>query len=343
MPFDFDSDEYTAPKIEGLPIAQVFSPYFSKKTKTIQPYGFGMTIDHASSVEFEPDESFQLVDNYTFDSGDTSSIYLATTPSMVIVHRSKLLAEIRKGNPDEGTIVEVPQGGWDKLKHKPVQRQIVFFVGKNKQLLHKTPLVFTTKGAAGGSFSNHYAQRERGRLAGGFCYELQEAYTQSKGQKGRKMHTSFFAHGIFSVTLKDEERGEGNNTALVCATTDHEVPNTANWENYLIETGSSESNTIKAAYEEYQDYFNKVGHSIEFNEVGGITESEIIYSEDGEASCNFLLTYYRNNETFQLFCNAKNGLAEQAANADSATDYRVKGVKEGKIVTVKSLETEVVF
>ncbi len=156
------------------------------------------------------------------------------------------------------------------------------------------------------------------------------------------MNALFFAHGIFSITLSDEERGEDTNTALVCATTDHAIPTTETWQNYLIETSSAESNTLLAAYEEYKDYFNKAA-SLEFNEVGGITEPEIIYSDSGEASCNFLLTYYRNNETFQLFCCAKNGLALQAANADNATDYRVKGVKEGKIVMVKSLETEVVF
>lgn len=341
MPFDFDSEEYTAPKTEGLPIAQVFSPYLSKKTRALQPYGFGITVDNAESVNFQPDDSFKLID-YTFESGDTSPIYLTTTPRMVIVHRSKVMAEMKKGHPDEGRVVEVPTGEWDKTKHKALQRHIVFFVGKNKQLLHSTPLLFTPKSAAWGSFSNHYALRERGRLAGGFCYELQEAYTQSKGQKGRRMNALFFAHGIFSITLKDEERGEDTNTALVCATTDHAIPTTETWQNYLIETSSAESNTLLAASEEYKDYFNKAA-SLEFNEVGGITEPEIIYSENGEASCNFLLTYYRNNETFQLFCCAKNGLAEQAANADNATDYRVKGVKEGKIVMVKSLETEVVF
>ncbi len=343
MPFDFDSEEYTAPKTEGLPIAQVFSPYLSKKTRALQPYGFGITVENAEAVNFQPDDSFKLID-YTFESGDTSRVYLTTTPSMVILHRSKVMAEIKKGHPDEGRVVEVPQGEWDKTKHKALQRHIVFFVGKNKQLLHATPVLFTPKSAAWGSFSNHYALRERGRLAGGFCYELQEAYTQSKGQKGRRMNALFFAHGIFSVTLKDEERGEDTNTALVCATTDHAVPTTANWQNFLIETGSGESNTILTALEEYKDYFNKgAAQSMEFDEVGGITEPEIVYSEDGNVSCNFLLTYYRNNETFQLFCQAKNGLAEQAANADTATDYRVKGVKEGKIVMVKSLETGVAF
>lgn len=74
--------------------------------------------------------------------------------------------------------------------------------------------------------------------------------------------------------------------------------------------------------------------------MGGITDVDIKYSEDGSVNCNFLLTYYRNNETFNLYCCAKNGLAEQAATADNATDYRVKGVKEGNIVMVKSLETE---
>ncbi len=343
MPFDFDSDEYTAPKTESLPIAQVFSPYLSKKTRALQPYGFGITVDNAESVNFQPDESFKLID-YTFESGDTSPVYLTTKPSLVIVQRSKVMAEIKKGYPDEGRVVEVPTGEWDKKKHKPIQRHIVFFVGKNKQLLHSTPLVFTPKSAAWGSFDNHYALRERGRLAGGFCYELQEAYTVSKGQKGRRMNALFFAHGIFSVTLKDEERGEDTNTALVCATTDHEIPTTANWQNFLIETGSPESNTILAVFEEYKDYFNKsAAQSLEFNEVGGITEPEIRYSEDGSVSCNFLLTYYRNNETFQLFCSAKNDLAEQAASADNATDYRVKGVKEGNIIMVKSLEVGVAF
>lgn len=342
MPFDFDSEEYTAPKTEGLPIAQVFSPYLSKKTRALQPYGFGITVDHASSVNFQPDDSFKLI-NYTFESGDSSPIYLTTTPRMVIVHRSKVMAEIKKGHPDEGRVVEVPPGEWDKTKHKALQRHIVFFVGENKQLLHSTPLLFTPKSAAWGSFSNHYALRERGRLAGGFCYELQEAYTQSKGQKGRRMNALFFAHGIFSIRLTDEERGEDTNTALVCATTEHAVPTTETWQNFLIETDSSESNTIIAASKEYKDYFNKAVQSMEFNEVGSITEPEMHYSEDGSVSCNFLLTYYRNQETFQLFCNAKNSLAEQAANADNAIDYRVKGVKEGNIVVIKSLETEVVF
>lgn len=135
MPFDFDSDDYTAPKTEGLPIAQVFNPYLSKKTRALQPYGFGITVDNAEAVNFQPDDSFKLID-YTFESGDTSPIYLTTTPHMLIVHRIKVMAEIKKGHPDEGRVVEVPSGEWDKTKHKAIQRHIIFFVAKDKKLLH---------------------------------------------------------------------------------------------------------------------------------------------------------------------------------------------------------------
>jgi hypothetical protein len=341
MSFDFDSDEYTAPKTETLPIAQVFSPYLSKKTRALQPYGFEITIDNAEAVDFQPDDAFQLI-NYTFESGDTNKIYLTTTPRMVIVHRSKVMAEIKKGYPDEGKVI-MPSGEWDKNKYKAIQRHIIFFVDKNKKLLHTTPLIFTPKSAAWGSFSNHYSSRERGRLTGGFCSELQEAYTQNKGQKGRRMSDLFFTHGIFSATLKDEERGEGTNTAFVCATVDHAVPTLATWQDFLIETSSNESSIILGVFEEYKDYFNQLASTpnTEFDEVGSISEPEIRYSEDGSVSCSFLFTYYRNQETFYTHCRAEDNLAEQVASADSITDYCLKGIKEGSIVLVKSLETAV--
>ncbi len=116
----------------------MFNPYLSKKTRALQPYGFGITVDNAESVNFQPDDSFKLID-YTFESGDTSPIYLTTTPRMVnCAPQQGDGRDVKKGHPDEGRVVEVPQGEWDKAKHKALQRHIVFFVGKNKQLLHTT-------------------------------------------------------------------------------------------------------------------------------------------------------------------------------------------------------------
>jgi len=82
--FDFDDDKFKAPLSEILPWCQMINP--QSGPDGLKPYGLAITLEKANTVGFTPDNNWQQVE-YTFGSGEIATIFITTTPRLLVVRR----------------------------------------------------------------------------------------------------------------------------------------------------------------------------------------------------------------------------------------------------------------
>lgn len=276
--FDFDDEKYNAPASQVVPWCQMINPRYG--TNGLQPHGLAIKLDNANAVGFQPDDNWHQVE-HEFSSG-VETVYLTTTPRLVIVRRGPLSVKDRETGIKLGTLKDNYDAFLaDKVKFKTFTRYLIFLVGEDKNLLHELPLQLTVNGAAGASFSKGYCEYQQGRVTGGFLAELEKAYAGYRKQPLTPKGALFHAHGIFSPIINCEERGIEPNIALVASTVDFKHPTVATLIQYLIASDSQESEIITKTFEEYKD-FGKETMKAETPrmEMAGVSSSYVYADED---------------------------------------------------------------
>lgn len=276
--FDFDDEKYNAPASQVVPWCQMINPRYG--TNGLQPHGLAIKLDNANAVGFQPDDNWHQVE-HEFSSG-VETVYLTTTPRLVIVRRGPLSVKDRETGIKLGTLKDNYDAFLaDKVKFKTFTRYLIFLVGEDKNLLHESPLQLTVNGAAGASFSKGYCEYQQGRVTGGFLAELEKAYAGYRKQPLTPKGALFHAHGIFSPIINCEERGIEPNIALVASTVDFKHPTVATLIQYLIASDSQESEIITKTFEEYKD-FGKETMKAETPriEMAGVSSSYVYADED---------------------------------------------------------------
>jgi Family of unknown function (DUF5895) len=190
--FDFEDEKFNAPPSQVIPWCQMINPRYG--TDGMQAYGLAVKLDNAQAVGFEPDSNWQQIE-HEFTSG-VETVYLTTTPKIVIVRRGPLSVKDRETGNKLGTLRDNYDAFLaDKLKFKTFIRYLVFLVGENKQFLHEKPLQLTLHGAAGASFSKTYCEYQQGRPSGGFVVELERSYAAFRKLPFTPKGPLFHAHG----------------------------------------------------------------------------------------------------------------------------------------------------
>lgn len=250
--FDFDDDKFKAPASEVLPWCQIINPQWGEDG--LKPYGLALTQENASIVGFTPDDNWQQVE-YTFGSGEIVPVFITTTPRLLVIHRGPVCIKDRATNTTLGRLVDHYETfSSEKLRFKTFTRYLIFLVGKDKTLLHQSPLRLTMSGAAGASFATAFRTSKNGQVTGGFALELEKAYAAFRQQPFVNKSKLFHAHGIFCPHIASEERGVAPNRALVAVTSDYEHPRADNLSEYLIPTNSEQSAIICQTFEAYKDF-----------------------------------------------------------------------------------------
>ncbi|ARV62433.1 hypothetical protein BZZ01_30790 [Nostocales cyanobacterium HT-58-2] len=279
--FDFEDEKYNAPASQVIPWCQMINPRYG--TNGLQPHGLAIKLDNAHAVDFQPDDNWHEVE-HEFSSG-VETVYITTTPRLVIVRRGPLSVKDRETGVKLGTLKDNYDAFLaDKLKFKTFTRYLIYLIGENKKFLHESPLQLTLNGAAGASFSKAYCEYQQGRVSGGFLAELERAYSGYRKQPIAPKGSLFHAHGIFSPIINCEERGIEPNTVLVASTVDYKHPTVATLTQYLIASDSQESEIISKTFEEYKD-FGKETMKTETPrmEIAGVSGSYIYPDEDDYA------------------------------------------------------------
>ncbi|HYW18202.1 MAG TPA: DUF5895 domain-containing protein [Nodularia sp. (in: cyanobacteria)] len=276
--FDFEDDKFNAPPSQIIPWCQMINPRYG--TDGIQTHGLAIKLDNASAVGFKPDDNWQQLE-HEFSSG-VETVYITSTPKLVIVRRGPLSVKDRETGSKLGTLRENYDAFLaDKLKFKTFTRYLIYLVGENKKFLHDSPLQLTLSGAAGASFSKNYAESQQGRVTSGFVAELERAYAVYRQKPLSPKGPLFHAHGIFSPMIESEERGIEPNTVMVASTVDYEHPTVDTLTEYLIASDSAESKMICKTFEEHKE-FGKESIKVETPKLAavGVSSSYIYADED---------------------------------------------------------------
>ena len=276
--FDFEDDKFNAPPSQVIPWCQMINPRYG--TDGMQPHGLAIKLDNAHAVGFQADENWQQV-KHEFTSG-VESVFISTTPHIVIVRRGPLSVKDRESGLKLGTLKENYDAFLaDKLKFKTFTRYLIFLVGEDKNFIHESPLQLTLNGAAGASFSKSYSEYQQGKIVGGFAAELEKAYAAYRKQPITPKGSLFHAHGIFCPIIESEERGIEPNTVMVASTVDYKRPTVATLTQYLIASDSLESAIISKNFEEYKEFGKEVVKpEAPKMEMAGVSSSYVYADED---------------------------------------------------------------
>lgn len=254
--FDFEDEKFQAPPAEVLPWCQMINPRTGNNGLT--SYGLAIKMENAEAIGFTPDENWQEVD-HEFSTGEVETLYITTTPRLVIVRRGAVCIKNRETGATIGRLMDhYDEFVADRLKFKTFTRHLIFFVGRDKKFLHQSPLRLSISGVAGASFGNCYRMVKAGQAVSGFTVELEKAYAEFRQQPFAPKGPLFHAHGIFCPLIQAESRGIGPNKALVAATVDYEHPMGANFQDYIIASNSEESSIIQKTFEQYEDFGQEI-------------------------------------------------------------------------------------
>ena len=278
--FDFEDEKFNAPPSQVIPWGLMINPRYG--TDGLQSYGLAISRDNAQSVGFEADDNWQQVD-HEFSSGEVETIFITTTPRLVIVRRGPLSVQDRETKIRLGTYKDYKEEFLaDKLKFKIYTRHLIFLVGEDKKFLHQSPLQLTLSGSPGASFGKNYAEYQQGRITGGFAGELEKAYAGFQKKPVTPKGPLFHAHGIFCPIIEPEERGIEPNIALVASTVDYKHPTVSTLIDYMIASDSPESAIICKTFEEYKEFGKEViKPEASKVETSGVTNS-YVYADDDE-------------------------------------------------------------
>ena len=278
--FDFEDEKFNAPPSQVIPWGLMINPRYG--TDGLQSYGLAISRDNAQSVGFQLDDNWQQVE-HEFSSGEVETIFITTTPRLVIVRRGPLSVQDRETKIRLGTYKDYKEEFLaDKLKFKIYTRHLIFLVGEDKKFLHQSPLQLTLSGSPGASFGKNYAEYQQGRITGGFAGELEKAYAGFQKKPLTPKGPLFHAHGIFCPIIEPEERGIEPNIALVASTVDYKHPTISTLTDYMIASDSPESEVICKAFEEYKEFGKEViKPEASKVETSGVTNS-YVYADDDE-------------------------------------------------------------
>jgi hypothetical protein len=250
--FDFEDEKFQAPPSEVLPWCQMINPRAGIDGLT--SYGLAIKLDNAEAIRFTPDDNWQEIE-HEFGTGDVESLYITTTPRLVIVRRGAVCIKDRETGATIGKLMDHYDAFMaDRLKFKTFTRHLIFLVGRDKKFLHQSPLRLSLSGVAGASFGNSYRNIKAGQAASGFTVELEKAYAEFRQQPFSPKGPLFHSHGIFCPLIQVETRGSGSNTALVATTVDYEHPMVGNFQDYMIASNCEESLMIQETFEQYEDF-----------------------------------------------------------------------------------------
>jgi hypothetical protein len=231
-------DEFAAPEFEGehesLPYMQMLNHQSSEQS------GFFITQENAEAVSFADSTGEWRSHTTTFANGTTVEGYLSLTARFLILRKSPLLMFDRE---EENFISVFNSQCYHRDTMLLKTRYLIYLVNKQKQPLHQTPLMLTTKATFCGSFGDAYRNFRR---------EMNQAYMQATGaQKARGER--FFALSVFAVQVQPELKGK-KLKSWVCSIATYGQPTAQNWKNFFVGYNTELKDRLLTEFERWEGF-----------------------------------------------------------------------------------------
>lgn len=212
-----DRDEFDAESFES---DRVSLPYLQMLNhQDLNQAGFFITVENAEAAKFQPTEEWTQ-HTTMFQSGETVEGYCSLTARFLILRQSKLLMFDRESGE---FISEFRKSQYDRNSMVLKIRYLVYLVGKDKQLLHTSPLLLTTKGSFCGSFGETVRQ---------FRNDMSKAYGAATGAK-KPRGDRFMALSVLAVQVKPELKGD-KKKSWACSVVGYGTPTVENWQAFFV-------------------------------------------------------------------------------------------------------------
>ncbi|MGG6268990.1 DUF5895 domain-containing protein [Leptolyngbya sp. AN03gr2] len=241
------ADEFDAPEFEGehetLPYMQMLNHQSSEQS------GFFLTQENAEAVSFADPAGEWLSHTTSFASGTIVEGYRSLTARFLILRKSPLLMFDRE---EENFISVFNSQCYNRDTMLLKTRYLVYLVNKQKQPLHQTPLMFTTKATFCGSFGDSYRNFRR---------EMNQAYTQATGAK-KARGERFFALSVFAVQVQPELKGK-KLKSWVCSIAQYGQPTVQNWKNFFVGYNTELKDKLLSEFEQWEGFGQIQDQSVE--------------------------------------------------------------------------------
>ncbi len=229
---EFDTADYEEGR-ESLPYLQLLNYQDPNQA------GFFITAENMEASFFVPNEDWSL-HTATFQRGETAEGYRSLLARLLILGKSKLLMF----NRDSGEFIsDFQKSTYDRTIHLLKQRYLVYLITKEKQLMHDSPLMLTTKGSFCGSF---------GDTVRAFHSDMSKAYGAATGAK-KPRGDRFMALSVLAVRVQPALKGK-EKKSWVCSVAGYGQPTAENWKSYFVGYDEAIKKRILRDFETWADF-----------------------------------------------------------------------------------------
>jgi hypothetical protein len=229
---EFDTAEFEEGR-ESLPYLQLLNHQDSNQS------GFFITAENMEAAFFVPNEDWAL-HTATFQRGETAEGYRSLMARLLILNKSRLMMYDR----DKGDFIgDYQKGTYDRAIHILKQRYLVYLISKDKQLMHDSPLMLTTKGSFCGSF---------GEAVRNFHNDMSKAYGAATGAK-KPRGDRFMALSVLAVRVQPQLKGK-EKKSWVCSVAGYGQPTAETWKSYFVGYEAGLKERILKEFETWADF-----------------------------------------------------------------------------------------
>lgn len=241
------TDEFDTPEFEGehetLPYLQMLNHQSAERS------GFFITQENAEAVSFADPTGEWLSHTNTFASGTSVEGYRSLTARFLILRKTPVLMFDRE---EESFISVFNPQCYNRDTMLLKTRHLIYMVNKQKQLLHETPLMLTTKATFCSSFGDSYRSFRR---------EMNQAYMQATGAK-KARGERFFALSVFAVQVQPELKGK-KLKSWVCSIAHYGQPTVQNWKNFFVGYNAELKDKLLSEFEQWKGFGQIQDQSVE--------------------------------------------------------------------------------
>jgi hypothetical protein len=220
----FSSSEYSDGK-QTVPYIQMLN-----SSRQAGAYGFFIPTKCAEQVGFVPCKPWDS-HTQTFRTGNVVEGYKSIYANILILHSSRLMMYNRGGKKKFIGFYDKDVYSKDTMLLK--RRFMIYLVDENNQLMHNSPLQFTTSGSFSGSF---------GEALQDFQNRMDDVYSSIHSTDQRR-GDRFMSMAVFKVKVEPFLKGDVDKS-WVCNASEYTIPTPTTWQKLFVGYDETTANHV---------------------------------------------------------------------------------------------------